>query len=145
MHSSRMISSTHSFGPLSLSLSFSPAGSLLSISLPPSPPPSLSLNHLSEALAFLHNQPISTPASPKYSAFLNALQNIPIGQTRSYGQLAKQLLTSPRAIGNWCARNQLLLRFPCHRVIAANHLGGFRAGLPWKQILLHLESQFPLP
>lgn len=54
-----------------------------------------------------------------------ALCNIPSGETRTYGQLAKQLGTSARAVGNACRANPLPLVIPCHRVVAANGLGGF--------------------
>jgi len=54
-----------------------------------------------------------------------ALQRIPPGQTLTYGQLAKRLHSSPRAIGNACRQNPLPLLIPCHRVVAASGLGGF--------------------
>ena len=54
-----------------------------------------------------------------------ALQRIPAGHTLTYGQLAKRLHSSPRAIGNACRQNPLPLLVPCHRVVAATGLGGF--------------------
>lgn len=55
-----------------------------------------------------------------------ALREIPCGETRTYGQLAKQLQSSARAVGSACARNPLPILFPCHRVVAAHgRLGGF--------------------
>ncbi len=54
-----------------------------------------------------------------------ALRTIPFGQTLTYGDLAQQLGTGPRAIGAACRTNPLPLVIPCHRVVAANGLGGF--------------------
>ena len=55
----------------------------------------------------------------------HALLAIPAGRPVSYGALAIQLNTAPRAIGQACGANPLPLVIPCHRVIAANGLGGF--------------------
>jgi len=54
-----------------------------------------------------------------------ALQAIPLGQTRTYGELARDLKTSARAVGNACRQNPLPLFVPCHRVVAADGSGGF--------------------
>lgn len=54
-----------------------------------------------------------------------ALLAIPAGQTFTYGALAAQLNTAPRAIGQACAANPLPLVIPCHRVVSAKGLGGF--------------------
>jgi len=54
-----------------------------------------------------------------------ALRQIPAGHTLSYGELARQLKTSPRAIGNACRANRIPLVIPCHRITAKNNLGGF--------------------
>jgi methylated-DNA-[protein]-cysteine S-methyltransferase len=55
----------------------------------------------------------------------DALERIPFGETRTYGDLARDLGTSPRAVGGACARNALPLVIPCHRVVARSGLGGF--------------------
>jgi methylated-DNA-[protein]-cysteine S-methyltransferase len=54
-----------------------------------------------------------------------ALQTIPTGKTLTYGELAKKLQTSPRAIGQACRTNPIPVIIPCHRIVAANHLGGY--------------------
>ena len=55
-----------------------------------------------------------------------ALQRIPAGTTRTYGDLARELHSSARAVGGACGANPLPLVVPCHRVIAAgNNIGGF--------------------
>ncbi|BAO44863.1 methylated-DNA--[protein]-cysteine S-methyltransferase [Thiolapillus brandeum] len=54
-----------------------------------------------------------------------ALLQIPPGQTKTYGDLALALGSSPRAVGGACRRNPIPLFIPCHRVVAANGDGGF--------------------
>jgi methylated-DNA-[protein]-cysteine S-methyltransferase len=54
-----------------------------------------------------------------------ALLTIPCGQTLTYGELAGQLKTSPRAIGQACRTNRLPLIIPCHRIVASHTLGGY--------------------
>ena len=71
-----------------------------------------------------------------------ALQTIPRGQTRRYGDLATQLATHPRAIARACASNPLGLLVPCHRVVAADGgLSGYRWGVARKEALLAAEAQ----
>jgi methylated-DNA-[protein]-cysteine S-methyltransferase len=53
------------------------------------------------------------------------LTRIPFGETRSYGELAKKLNSSARAVAGACRRNPLPLLVPCHRVVAKNGPGGF--------------------
>lgn len=54
-----------------------------------------------------------------------ALCEIPRGKTLTYGELAKRLGGEPRAIGQACGDNRLPIVIPCHRVVAANGIGGF--------------------
>ncbi|MHB1950615.1 MAG: methylated-DNA--[protein]-cysteine S-methyltransferase [Acidiferrobacteraceae bacterium] len=56
------------------------------------------------------------------------LQRIPSGAVRTYGEVARALRTAPRAVGRACAANPLPLFVPCHRVVAADGLGGYSAG-----------------
>ena len=74
---------------------------------------------------------------------LRSIADIPLGQTRTYGELAAAI-GSPkavRAVGSACGRNPVPLFIPCHRVTAANgRLGGFSCGLPWKRLLLEAEA-----
>jgi methylated-DNA-[protein]-cysteine S-methyltransferase len=55
----------------------------------------------------------------------SALRQIPSGSTLTYSQLAEQLGTGARAVGNACRANPLPLIVPCHRVVSARGLGGF--------------------
>jgi len=53
------------------------------------------------------------------------LMRIPSGETVTYGQLAQELRSSPRAVGNACRANPCPLVVPCHRVVGKKGLGGF--------------------
>ena len=71
------------------------------------------------------------------------LSLIPYGKTISYLALSNILRTSPRAIGNACAKNSLLIIIPCHRVISVKgKLTGFSAigGIKTKEKLLQIEA-----
>jgi methylated-DNA-[protein]-cysteine S-methyltransferase len=73
-----------------------------------------------------------------------ALLAIPFGETRSYGQLAKQLgnARAMRAVGAANGRNPVSILVPCHRVIGSSgKLIGFAGGLETKARLLSLEEQ----
>lgn len=74
-----------------------------------------------------------------------ALQEIPYGETRSYGEIAKAV-GSPkgsRAVGGANNKNPVMIFVPCHRVIGANGaLVGFGGGLSVKQYLLELEQKY---
>ena len=70
------------------------------------------------------------------------LSKIEYAQTKSYGEIAKKIKTSPRYVGNVCGQNNLLLIIPCHRVIKSDgSLGGFSGlgGVKLKKKLLKLE------
>ena len=66
---------------------------------------------------------------------------IPYGETRTYGDLARRLDTAPVAVGQACGRNPVPLVVPCHRVVAADGVGGYSAGTgpALKRSLLRLE------
>jgi len=72
-----------------------------------------------------------------------ALLSIPFGETRSYGELARQIgrASASRAVGAANGRNPLSIVVPCHRVIGATgKLTGFAGGLEVKERLLGLEK-----
>jgi methylated-DNA-[protein]-cysteine S-methyltransferase len=72
-----------------------------------------------------------------------ALLAIPFGETRSYGQLARQLGNprATRAVGAANGRNPVSIIVPCHRVIGSSgKLTGFAGGLDTKARLLSLEG-----
>ncbi len=86
------------------------------------------------------------PLRPAGSAFQRrvwrAMCEIAAGQTRSYGALARNVGSGPRAVAGACARNPIGIIIPCHRVVAADGLGGFSApgGVDTKRALLRLEG-----
>ncbi|MDP2787908.1 MAG: methylated-DNA--[protein]-cysteine S-methyltransferase [Pseudomonadota bacterium] len=70
------------------------------------------------------------PLAPHGTSFRrkvwHALLNIPAGRTRTYGEVARELASGPRAVGQAVGDNPIPIVIPCHRVIAADGgLGGF--------------------
>ena len=66
---------------------------------------------------------------------------IPLGETRTYGDIAKELGQPPQPVGQACGANPIPVIIPCHRVLAANGLGGFSGdgGIETKVALLRHE------
>ena len=90
--------------------------------------------------------PVAPEGTPFRRRVWAAMQAIPYGQTRSYGDLARDLDSAPRAVGGACGANPIPLIIPCHRVVGAGGtLGGFSggAGCDTKRQLLALESALP--
>lgn len=87
--------------------------------------------------------PLELEGTPFQRAVWRGLQEIPYGQTISYGELARRIGNpkASRAVGaaNHC--NPVPIVIPCHRVIGSNgKLVGFGGGLPVKEALLELET-----
>ena len=86
------------------------------------------------------------PLRPAGSAFQRrvwrAMRRIAPGRIRTYGALARTVRSGPRAVAGACARNPIGIIIPCHRVVAADGLGGFSApgGVETKRALLRLEG-----
>ena len=77
-----------------------------------------------------------------------ALETIPYGETRSYGQIALQIGSpgASRAVGLANGRNPISIIVPCHRVIGANgSLTGYGGGLERKNQLLEMEKNRTAP
>lgn len=95
-------------------------------------------------------QSFDVPQTPKGTPFQQrvwqALRDIPYGETRSYGEIARAA-GSPkgaRAVGMACNRNPNLILTPCHRVVGSSgDLTGFGGGLDVKEVLLKLENAMP--
>lgn len=71
------------------------------------------------------------------------IQSIPWGKTMTYTALAERIGVprAVRALANACGKNPLPLFIPCHRVTGSRGtLGGFSAGIAWKDLLLERES-----
>lgn len=88
------------------------------------------------------NVPMRPKASNFQRQFNAALCAIPYGETRTYGDLSKDLGVSAQAIGQACGANTIPVIIPCHRVLAANGLGGYSGmgGVETKVALLRLEG-----
>lgn len=68
---------------------------------------------------------------------------IPVGKTRSYGEVAERIGNpkAVRAVGGACGANPIPVLVPCHRILAANKkIGGFSGGLDRKRTLLAREG-----
>jgi methylated-DNA-[protein]-cysteine S-methyltransferase len=87
------------------------------------------------------------PLAPEGTAFQQkvwqALEEIPWGEIRSYGEVAESIgqPKAARAVGMANNKNPILIMIPCHRVVGANgKLVGYAAGLDVKEHLLKLEQ-----
>lgn len=90
------------------------------------------------------NLPLAPEGTPFQQKVWKALQEIPYGQTRSYGEIARGIGNSKasRAVGMANNKNPLAIFIPCHRVIGANgNLVGYAGGIEVKKILLSLEKE----
>lgn len=93
-----------------------------------------------------HRRRFDLPLRPRGSAHEQqvwaAMRQIPYGETRSYSDLARDVGSGPRAVGNACGRNPIPIIIPCHRVLAKHGIGGYSGGqgLPTKRRLLALEA-----
>lgn len=94
-----------------------------------------------------HRTTFSVTLDPAGSAFQKkvwaAIRQIPYGHVSTYGTLAHEVDSAPRAVGGACGRNPIPIIVPCHRVLAANGaLGGYSGlnGLETKRFLLGLEG-----
>jgi methylated-DNA-[protein]-cysteine S-methyltransferase len=84
---------------------------------------------------------LSPAGTPFQRRVWDALLGIPFGKTRSYGDIARALGSSPRAVGRANATNPICLIVPCHRVIGADgSLTGFAFGEATKRRLLEFEA-----
>lgn len=87
--------------------------------------------------------PLAPSGTPFQRKVWEALSRIPFGSVRTYGELAAELNTAPRALGGACGRNPIPVIVPCHRVLAANRaMGGYSGmdGIETKRVLLELEG-----
>lgn len=86
------------------------------------------------------------PLQPEGTSFQKSvwkiLEQIPWGETLTYAEVAARLEKpgAARAIGQAVGKNPLLIVVPCHRVVAANGLGGFSSGVEVKIQLLRIEG-----
>lgn len=87
--------------------------------------------------------PLDLRGSPVELAIWSALRQIPSGETRTYGGVAKSLPVAATAqdVGAACAANVLAVAVPCHRVVKADgSISGYRWGVPRKRRLINMEG-----
>jgi methylated-DNA-[protein]-cysteine S-methyltransferase len=78
-----------------------------------------------EVPKFVFDLPMQPQGTRFQQSVWHYLRSIPVGEVRTYGEVAADLGSSPRAVGNACRRNPLPLVIPCHRVVSASGIGGF--------------------
>jgi AraC family transcriptional regulator of adaptative response/methylated-DNA-[protein]-cysteine methyltransferase len=103
------------------------------------------LNQMTEHPAAL-DLPLDVRATAFQKRVWTALQQIPRGETRSYGEIAESMgqPSAARAVARACSQNPVAVVIPCHRVVGkSGRLTGYRWGLQRKQDLLALESNSP--
>lgn len=90
--------------------------------------------------------PLAPAGTPYRQRVWLALQRIPFGATRTYGEIAALAGGSPRSVGTANGANPIPILIPCHRVLASNGIGGYSGGdgLDTKRALLQLEA-FSIP
>ena len=96
-----------------------------------------------EAVDFSDVELDLTGATPLQRALADALREVPRGEVVTYGELAALAgaTGAARAAGAFCAANRFAFVVPCHRVVAANGIGGYgSAGVDVKRRLLALEG-----
>ena len=84
---------------------------------------------------FRFTVPLAPGGTPFQHRVWDALNAIPVGHSRTYGEVARMVRSAPRAVGQACGSNPIALIIPCHRVVGAmGAIGGF----------MHSESDSPL-
>lgn len=86
--------------------------------------------------------PLHVDGSQFQKAVCEAMRAIPFGETRTYGEIARDLGAPPQPVGNACGGNPIPVIIPCHRVLSATGLGGFsgQGGVETKVALLKHEG-----
>lgn len=91
--------------------------------------------------------PLAPAPTPFQRRFREALCAVPLGEVITYGELAHRLASGPRAVGSACGANPLPIVVPCHRVVAADGIGGYGrdrdggSAVAFKRRLLEMERQ----
>ncbi len=104
--------------------------------LPPNTALSPSGNHLARVFSkqceqyfknasFVFDLPLKPAGTAHQQKVWSAAQSIGVGNTNTYGEIAKMIQSGPRAVGTACGANPYPLVTPCHRVVSAQGLGGF--------------------
>ena len=90
--------------------------------------------------------PLRAEGTPFRQKVWQALRDVPYGQTRSYGEIAREVDSAPRAVGGACGANPIAIVVPCHRIVGAGGwIGGFSGGDGCATKTLLLEHEAPQP
>lgn len=91
--------------------------------------------------------PLAPAPTPFQRRFRDAVCAVPVGEVVTYGEIARRLASAPRAVGGACGANAVSIVVPCHRVIAADGIGGYARDDPdgeavaFKRRLLAMERE----
>lgn len=97
-----------------------------------------------KGIAFNPDLPLDLNGSPFEKSVWSALMKVPIGQTKSYKDIAQDIHNPKayQAVGNAVGKNPILLVIPCHRIIKTDgSIGGFSSDINLKIDLLNLERK----
>jgi AraC family transcriptional regulator of adaptative response/methylated-DNA-[protein]-cysteine methyltransferase len=100
--------------------------------------------HVAEAKPISADLPVDIRGTAFQWRVWRALTKIPVGETRSYAEVARAIgrPSAVRAVARACATNPLSLVVPCHRVVGADGtLTGYRWGVSVKKTLLEKEHR----
>jgi len=82
----------------------------------------------------------SVPLAPRGTAFQQrvweAMLRIPVGRVKSYGEIAREIGSGARAVGNACRRNPIPLIIPCHRVVSTQGIGGYSGATDGRKLAI---------
>ena len=98
---------------------------------PVAPSTAIAREVVSQLMAYIADASFNfdLPLAPRGTGFQQrvwgVISAIPVGETLTYGQVAKHIRSAPRAVGQACGANWFPLVIPCHRVLAAGGIGGF--------------------
>jgi methylated-DNA-[protein]-cysteine S-methyltransferase len=90
--------------------------------------------------------PLRPSGTPFQREVWDALCQIPYGEARAYGDVAKLIemkrgrKMAAQAVGQAVGANKIMILIPCHRVVAAHGIGGYGQGLDKKRFLMDLEK-----
>ena len=83
------------------------------------------LNDYFDGLRKIFDLPLEPRGTKFQLRVWSMMEQIPYGKTITYGEIAKALGSSARAVGMACGANPIPVIIPCHRVVAANDMGGY--------------------
>ncbi len=107
------------------------------------------LNAYFEAPDWRFSLPLFVAGTPFQQIVWQAMCAIPAGSVKTYGQLAAELHSGPRAVAGACRANHFPIIIPCHRVVSVKGIGGYGGAVSGavlnikRQLLQHEGYEFP--